>query len=165
MNLVNLAFKPFLTLFLLIAIGPVVAALFIHRQTGTINNNVFWGILAVGVITYAAIAYGLLNRKVFVDSNVLNIKSTFYSSSIDVSSITAVETVDAASASSVIGMRINGVALPGFRSGWFAKKNGGKIFVDTVGGDFLLISIGGSPAYAIQFENNADALRILKNHR
>lgn len=167
MQLQALAIKPFVILFLLVAIGPIIAALAIQRQAGTINHVVFWSIAAIAIVTFGAVGLSMLNRKVELESGQLVVKSTFYSTKIAITEISDVRSVVAGSSDDVVGMRVNGVGLPGFRSGWFNSKLGGRLFVDRTSGDFLLISVSGKPALALEFADAGAARRALiaANHQ
>ena len=54
----------------------------------------------------------------------------------------------------LVGLRVNGVGLAGFRSGWFNSRVGGRLFVDRVAGDYLLVSVEGKPRLALEFVDN-----------
>lgn len=67
---------------------------------------------------------------------------------------------------SLIGIRINGIGLPGYRSGWFKVKNAqGKIFVDVSSSDFVQVYVKNNPAVALGFVDNKKAVDILKNFK
>jgi len=61
----------------------------------------------------------------------------------------------------LVGLRVNGVGLPGFRSGWFNSRAGGRLFVDRVAGDYLLVSVDGKPRLALEFADNQVAANTL----
>ncbi|SCK42216.1 PH domain-containing protein [Variovorax sp. HW608] len=101
------------------------------------------------------------NRSVAIRDDEVIVKSTFYSTSIPLTNISSISTVVPGSPSDLVGMRVNGVGLPGFRSGWFDSKAGGRLFVDRVAGDYLSIFVNGKPRLALQFSDNQSAAQIL----
>lgn len=161
MELQSVGFKPFFTLFLMIAIGPLVVGFVVFRQPNTISYGAIWAICLIALATFCVICFAMLKRSVALDHSRLVVKSTFYSTEIALTEIDDVQTVVPGSSEDIIGMRVNGVGLPGFKSGWFNSKLGGKIFVDRVAGDFLLISIKGRPQLALEFSDPEAALRAL----
>jgi hypothetical protein len=161
MQLQTIDLKSFAILFAIVATGPIVAGVVLARQAGTANQPAFWGILAVAVLTLAVIGGSMQNRSVAIRDDELVVKSTFYSTSIPLISISSISTVAPGSPSDLVGMRVNGVGLPGFRSGWFNSKAGGRLFVDRVAGDYLLIFADGKPRLALQFSDNQSAAQIL----
>jgi hypothetical protein len=94
----------------------------------------------------------------------LIVKSTFYSIAVPLSAITAVQAIAPRSNADLLGMRVNGMGLPGFRSGWFAWKAADgrqRLFVDRAAGDFLLLFVDGQPRLALAFASNRSAARVL----
>lgn len=53
------------------------------------------------------------------------------------------------------------MGLPGFRSGWFNSRAGGRLFVDRVAGDYLLVFLDGKPRLALEFADNQAAAKAL----
>ena len=162
MQLHDIGLRPLAILFAIIAIGPIVMAVVLHRQSETINHYAFWGILAVSVLAFCAIGFSMFNRSIAIQDGNLNIKSTFYSTSVHLSSISGVRIVAPNSKDDIVGTRVNGVGLPGFKSGWFSSKEGGRLFVDRVAGNYLLIFVDGKPRLAIAFADNSAAAEALK---
>ena len=162
MQLQDMGMKPFAILFSIIAIGPIVAGVVLQRQAGTANHYAFWGILAIGVLTLGVIGFSMLNRSAVIQDAELTVKSTFYSTTVPLSRVTDVRTVVPGSEDDLVGLRVNGVGLPGFRSGWFNSRAGGRLFVDRVAGDYLLVSVDGKPQLALEFADNQAAAKTLE---
>ena len=161
MQLQDIGVRSFAILFAILAIGPVVAGLVFQRQSGTVNHAAFWGILMIGLVTLGVIGLSMLNRSVAIRDAQLVVKSSFYSISIPLANITDAREVTPGSADDLVGLRVNGVGLPGFRSGWFNSRAGGRLFVDRVAGPYLLVSVEGKPRLALEFSNNSAALEAL----
>lgn len=161
MQLQDLGVKPFGILFAILAIGPIVAGVVLQRQAGSANHFAFWGILAIGILVFGAVGCAMLNRSVTIQDAVLTVKSTFYATSVPLPTITNVQTIVAGSKDDLVGLRVNGVGLPGFRSGWFKSRSGGRLFVDRLAGDYLLISVDGKPRLALEFSNHQAAAKTL----
>ncbi|WP_088955601.1 PH domain-containing protein [Variovorax sp. HW608] len=161
MQLQTIGLKSFAILFAIVAIGPIVVGAVLAREAGTANRAGFWWIFAIGVLTLAVIGGSMKNRSVAIRDDEVIVKSTFYSTSIPLTNISSISTVVPGSPSDLVGMRVNGVGLPGFRSGWFDSKAGGRLFVDRVAGDYLSIFVNGKPRLALQFSDNQSAAQIL----
>ena len=161
MQLQDMGVKPFAILFAIIAIGPIVAGVVLQRQAGTASHYAFWGILAIGVLTLGVIGFSMLIRSAVIQDAELTVKSTFYSTTVPLSRVTDVRTVVRDSEDDLVGLRVNGVGLPGFRSGWFNSRAGGRLFVDRVAGDYLLVSVDGKPRLALEFADNQAAAKTL----
>lgn len=161
MQLQDMGVKPFAILFAIVAIGPIVAGVVLQRQAGTASHYAFWVILAIGVLTLGVIGFSMLNRSAVIQDAELTVKSTFYSTTVPVSSVTDVRTVVGGSEDDLVGLRVNGVGLPGFRSGWFNSRADGRLFVDRVAGDYLLVSVDGKPRLALEFADNQGAAKTL----
>jgi len=161
MQLQDMGVKPFAILFAIIATGPIVAGVVLQRQAGTANHDAFWGILAIPVLTLGVIGFSMLNRSAVIQNAELTVRSTFYSTTVPLSGVTEVRTVAPGSVDDLVGLRVNGVGLPGFRSGWFNSRAGGRLFVDRVAGDYLLVSVAGKPRLALEFAANQVAANTL----
>jgi len=153
--------KPFAILFAIIAIGPFMTGVVLQRQAGTANHHALWGILAIAVLTFGVVGFSMLNRSAVIQNAELTVKSTFYSTTVPLSGVTEVRTVAPGSVDDLVGLRVNGVGLPGFRSGWFNSRAGGRLFVDRVAGDYLLVSLDGKPRLALEFADNQAAANTL----
>lgn len=164
MQLQAIGIKSFIILFILIAVGPIVAGLVLQRQIGTFNHIVFWSILAISALTFGIIGISMLNRSVILKDGFLTTESSFYSITIPLANITSVDLIITGSTDDLVGIRLNGIGLPGFRSGWFNSKAGDRLFVDKVEGEYLLISVDGKPRLALQFGNNEAAAKILTSN-
>lgn len=161
MQLQDMGVKPFAILFAIIATGPIVAGVLLQRQAGTANHYAFWGMLAIAVLTLGVIGFSMVNRSAVIQNAELTVKSTFYSTTVPLSGVTEVRTVAPGSVDDLVGLRVNGVGLPGFRSGWFNSRAGGRLFVDRVAGDYLLVSVDGKPRLALEFADNQAAAKTL----
>ena len=161
MQLQDVGIKPFAILWAILAIGPAVVGAALHRQTGTANHFAFWAILAVTMLTFGVMGLSMLNRSATLQDGELKVKSTFYSTAVSVASITDARTVSRGSDGDLVRMRVNGVGLPGLQSGWFKSRAGGRLFVDRVAGDYLLVCVDGEPGLALQFTDNDAAARTL----
>jgi len=161
MQLQSMGFKPLAILFAVVAVGPIIS-IFALRGLGKNGAQVaFWSILCVSVLAFCIIGFSMLNRGVNVENGILNVKSTFYKVSIPLVEITDMRVVAEGSVDDVVGIRVNGVGLPGFRSGWFNSKSSDRLFVDIGGGEYLLIYQGGKPRLALEFSNNLEAKTVL----
>jgi len=161
MQLQDIGVKPYSILLAILAIGPIVAAVFLQRQAGTANHLAFWGILTIAILTFGVIGISMLNRSATIQGDEFRVTSTFYSTTIAMTSITDVRTVLRGSEGDLVRMRVNGVGLPGFQSGWFNSRAGGRLFVDRVAGDYLLVSVDSKPRLALEFTDNEAAARTL----
>lgn len=161
MQLQAIGFRPFATLFSIVALGPIVAGMALRREAGTVSQVAFWGIFAIGVLTLFAIGFSMKNRSAVIHDDEITVKSTFYSTTVPLADISSISRVAPGSSSDIVGMRVNGLGLPGFRSGWFNSRAGGRLFVDRVRGEYLLISVGGKPRLALQFSDNQAAAQVL----
>lgn len=161
MQLQHMGVKPFAILFAIIALAPIVAGVALQRQAGTANHYAFWGILAIAVLTLGVIGFSMLNRSAAIQNAELTVRSTFYSTTVPLAKVTDVRTVVPGSEDDLVGWRVNGVGLPGNRSGWFNSRTGGRLFVDRVGGDYLLVSVDGKPRLALEFADNQAAAKAL----
>lgn len=161
MQLQPMGIAPFVILFLLLAVGPVAVGFFVFRQASTINHGAVWVVILVAIATFFLICFAMLNRSVTLENSRLVVKSTFYSTEIKITDIDDIQIVVLGSTEDIVGMRVNGVALPGFKSGWFNSKQGGRIFVDRVAGSFLLISVRGRSQLALEFADPASAVKAL----
>jgi hypothetical protein len=161
MQLQAVGLKAFAVLLAVLAIGPVVAGAAIHRQTGTADHWAFWAIMAIAVLTFGVMGFSMLNRSATLQDQEFKVKSTFYSTTVPVTRITDARTVARGSEGDVVRLRVNGVALPGLESGWFDSRAGGRLFVDRVAGDYLLVSVDGKPRLALEFTDNDAVARSL----
>ena len=161
MQLQHMGMKPFAILLAIIATGPIAAGVALQRQAGTVNHYAFWAILAIAVLTFGVIGVSMLNRSTVIRNAELTVKSTFYSTTVPLSKVTAVRTIVPGSEDDLVGWRVNGVGLPGFRSGWFNSRAGGRLFVDRVAGDYLLVAVDGKPRLALEFADNQAAAKAL----
>lgn len=155
--------KSYLVLFFVLAFAPFITGTALFYKFKTVNNIVFWGILAFVIFVFIIIVFFMLQRKIEIADRKLIIKSTFYSKTVDLSEVTAIEKIICKSKADQIGLRTNGIGLPGFRSGWFIMKGHGRIFVDLVGGDYLLIFVNKNPQLALEFVDNTTAHQILNS--
>ena len=153
-QLQDVGMKPFAILLAILSIGPVVAGAALHRQTGTADHFAFWAILAIAALTFGVIGFSMLNRSATLQDGEFKVKSTFYSTAVSVTSITDARTVARGSDGDLVRMRVNGVGLPGLQSGWFHSRAGGRLFVDRVAGDYLLVCVDGQPGLALEFTDN-----------
>ncbi|WP_431276942.1 PH domain-containing protein [Variovorax ureilyticus] len=161
MQFQDIGVKSFATLFAILAIGPIVAGMVLQRQAGSASHIAIWSILAIGVLTLAVIGFSMLNRSVTIRDAHLTVKSSFYSIDVPLASITDVREVTPGSADDAVGFRVNGVGLPGFRSGWFNSRAGGRLFVDRITGPYLLVDVDGKPRLALEFSDNHAAAKAL----
>jgi hypothetical protein len=161
MQLQDMGIKPFAILLAILAIGPVVAGAALHRQTGTADHFAFWAILTIAMLTFGVMGLSMLNRSATLQDREFKVKSTFYSTSVPVADITDARTVARGSDGDLVRLRVNGVGLPGLQSGWFNSRAGGRLFVDRVAGDYVLVSVGGKPGLALEFTDNDAAARTL----
>lgn len=162
MNLQAIGVKPLIMLFVLLALGPVVAAAALRWQAGSLGHPILWVIVGVSAVTLLVIAFSMKKRTVDIQDGQVLVHSTFYTRSFPLAEITRVTLLVQGAADDPVGMRMNGLGLPGFQSGWFRSKLGGKIFVDRSGGDYLLVFVNGVATAALGFSDNEAALRQLK---
>lgn len=71
------------------------------------------------------LAYFFQKRSVDIVGDHIHVRSSFYSHSIPLNRITAIEEVD----SDILGIRTNGAGLPGFKSGWFQARPSGARYL------------------------------------
>lgn len=161
MQLQDVGAKSFAILFGIVAIGPILAGVVLQHQSGSVNHVAFWSILAVSAITFGLIGFSMLHRSVAIQDAQLVVKSSFYSTAVPLAQITEVREVAPGSMDDPVGFRVNGVGLPGFRSGWFKSRSGGRLFVDWAGGPYLLVSVEGKPRLALEFSDNRAARKAL----
>jgi hypothetical protein len=159
MPLQPLGIKPVLILFVLLAIGPVLAGLLLRGQAGPLHDGVLWSVTGVCALSFAALTLSFQRRSAVIEDGVLSVRSTFYSLEVRLAEVTRIRTVLPGSVMDGIGWRVNGVGLPGYGSGWFTWKDGGRVFVDRCAGAYLLFEVDGQPRLALQFADNQAALQ------
>jgi hypothetical protein len=165
MTLQPLQLKSILFLVVAVAIGPVVASwAFLRESSPSPSTAVLWAIVAVAAITGVVLGGSLRRRSLTIGKDEITLKTTFYARTVKLVNITGVEKIRPGSAEDVIGMRINGLGLPGFQSGWFNAKSGGRVFVDRTAGDYLLISAGKQPKLAMGVRDATETMALLQQH-
>ena len=165
MTLQPLQLKSILFLVVAVAIGPVVASwAFLRESSPSPSTAVLWAIVVVAAITGVVLGGSLLRRSLTIGKDEITLKTTFYARTVKLVNVTGVEKIRPGSAEDVIGMRVNGLGLSGFQSGWFSARSGGRIFVDRTAGDYLLISAGQQPKLAVGVRDAAATLAFLQQH-
>lgn len=161
MELNSIDIKSYLTLAILLAIGPALMGGIVIRSYNPTIALAAFAICFISATVFVVLAYFFQKRSVDIVGDHIHVRSSFYSHSIPLNRITAIEEVD----SDILGIRTNGVGLPGFKSGWFqARPSGAKIFVDAAGeGRLVAIWVDNVINTAIRFSDNHAAIGKLKN--
>lgn len=124
MKLVALEYKPYLVLGLLSL--PVLLVLgYTFRQTNALSAIIL--ILILGVLPIVAILLVMRRRSLTVENDELIVRSSFYTMRLPLKNVESIATGE--SCPTRLGLRTNGVGLPGFHSGWF-RVEGVNSFVD-----------------------------------
>lgn len=160
MELNSIDIKSYLILAILLAIGPAVMGGILIRSYNPAIAFAALAICLVSAAVFVVLAYFFQKRSVDIFDDHIHVRSSFYSHSIPLKDITAIEEVD----SDILGIRTNGVGLPGFKSGWFqARPSKATIFVDAAGeGRLVAVQVGNVINTAIRFSDNDAAIDKLK---
>lgn len=157
--------RGYLSLCIAIGLGPAVMWLVLLNRSPVPApvRIVFFAVAGVCGLMFMLLLFAMQRRNARIEHSVLTVRTTFYSMRIALPAIDAMRTVVQRSAADQRGMRVNGIGLPGLRSGWFAWRGGGRILVDCAGsGDYLLLSVNGRPQLALAFADNAAAAQLLR---
>lgn len=149
----------YVNLLAVVLVGPLIFGVAVFYSTGSLNHPAFWAVLAAAVAIFAVLFCALQNRSVILEGNALVVRTTFYSFRVRLEDVTAMW-VESPGASKIIGTRLHGVGLPGFKSGWF-RHPGGKIFVDIGRTDFLLLEIRGAAGLALGFSDTGACRKLI----
>jgi hypothetical protein len=158
-----------LILFLLAVLLPTVittAALLGTGQSVSGNMKLLLAVFFLSNIVYVPIAALMFRRNFSVSMDGIKIASSFYSLSFRRSEI-QVENISAVNCE-LDGefrptMRTNGIAMPGYQSGWFVTSTGSKAFVVRRSGSCIRIPT--TKGYDLLLGNtDADgAVKVLRN--
>lgn len=99
-------------------------------------------IAVLALAVFGGLAAATTRRSLEVDERGLTVRSSFYTVSIEHADIRRedIAPVDCSPASAyALGMRNNGLSMPGFRSGWFKSRQAGKVFVVSTGSRCVVI--------------------------
>jgi hypothetical protein len=131
-----------LSLTLLLPLGITMTALRVAGPGGN-GGIVLAASLAAFVLTTLVLGGALCRHSAQVERRSLRIATSFYTVALDASDLSAgAQEILPGEAASVprIGFRTNGVALPGYRSGWYRSAAGKhKLFAAVVGTPNLYI--------------------------
>lgn len=160
MGLKVIPVKSYVALFLILSIGPLII-LVLMTLKGMQLGVIFYLLLSVPVLTGLILLHFLKRRFFEVTNELIRIRSTFYLFEVGIGAGISFEKLESGNFKNHVGFRMNGLGLPGFSSGWFRRRGGGKVFVDYVGGDFVMIESSDGPIAAISLDEDAiDKLRL-----
>jgi len=139
--------KPILFIVILVSVLPVaIVLLALHLATGSVSFKIP---VVIGLLTLPLTIFLLAQLavvKIATDETQLTIGGGLYKEKIARSVIRgdAIETLGPAELSKTLGIRINGVGLPGFLLGWFQPRGGRKVFVLQTAGQAVLVPTAGA---------------------
>lgn len=99
-------------------------------STGTLNWKIPVVITAFTSLLAALLLVQLFVAKVKIEDGQVVVGGGLYKEAIRLSDIRCgeLQRMDLSRALNLMGFRINGIGLPGFRFGWFQPRNGRKVF-------------------------------------
>jgi Bacterial PH domain len=127
--------RAILVLFTLVVIIPMIitgAALVITDQSLSLNARLLFWITILSVATFLVLAGMTFRRQISVNSEEVRIVSSFYSLILPSSEIRAdaIQVVNCKTDKKYSPrIRTNGLAIPGYQSGWFLTADNIKAFV------------------------------------
>jgi len=124
---------------LVVVLPAIVTAVALNAGGGNVRGDssvVLLSVVLVALAVFAALAVVATRRELRVGPEGLMLKSSFYKLSLDrsVIDVDGIRAVDSRNDKDFsITLRTNGIAFPGYRSGWFRTRNRAKAFVVSAG--------------------------------
>ncbi|MBX3702007.1 MAG: hypothetical protein KF903_13530 [Dokdonella sp.] len=140
-------FKPILVIVVLVSVLPFATVLLaLYLATGSVNFKIP---AVIGVLTLPLTIFllaQLIMVKIVTEETQLTVGGGLYKETIARSAIRgeAIVTLDSAELRKALGIRVNGVGLPGFLLGWFQPRGGRKVFVLQTAGRAVLVPTTGA---------------------
>ncbi|WKB56173.1 hypothetical protein [Eleftheria terrae] len=153
------AAKQYAWLMALVLVLPLVltcAALYsVHEDTRRVP--VLLGSTGIVVLVAGVLAAAVRRQRASFDGRALRIQSSFYNVTLRIADLASgIEVLDAGvPAARRLALRTNGVAFPGYRSGWFRSREGQKLFAAVIDQPNLYIPTKQSFGLVLSVENPA----------
>ncbi|MBI2382407.1 MAG: hypothetical protein HYV16_16785 [Gammaproteobacteria bacterium] len=154
-----------LGILLLVVLPVAIAAGAMLMTERGIVSNALYVVAGISALTFLPFLYLINNNAVTISDGSLTVKAGFYSRTVslekvDAAQIRQVDTINEPSLA--LSMRINGIGMPNYSSGWFKIKNGDTVFVLMGNPPYVYIPIKGSEAFIISAPSTAEFINSLK---
>ena len=135
--------KTFGFLFLFCVVLPVVSVLLVTTFARMPRANVLWPVIGVGLVTFAVLAAVMLRQSAHEssDGRSVRIKSSFYAVELRWSDISGEPRVLCLQQEpdKRPQVRTNGMAVPGYSSGWYRTREQKRVFAHIVSDQVLYV--------------------------
>ena len=148
--------RAYLLLFVFTVLVPVIVAVVLQRagnhlpqpEAALLADSLLLArllgagmVLAIAVLLFAGTVLLMRRHRLSIDAGGIEVATTFYTrrftwAELRLDAARVVSRGERPEISPVL--KTNGVAMPGFRSGWFRSRSFGRLFVAIAGGDRLL---------------------------
>ena len=136
------AFKPVSIIIALLLIVPFLSTMFVtYFSTGSISWKLPLIVLTVTAPLAILFSIQLAIAEIIINDRQLIVGGGVYKEAVDFSEIRfdAIIKIDLSKNTQVLGVRINGIGLPGFYLGWFQSYSGRKVFALVTNKDAVFV--------------------------